>query len=65
MDWIERWFGVAPDNGDGSLEILISLCAIAASLAAFVYLHPRTRSYLAALAEEARQLSGKRRFKYE
>ncbi len=22
MDFIERWFGVAPDNGDGSLELL-------------------------------------------
>jgi hypothetical protein len=61
MDWIERWFGVAPDNGDGSLEMLISLCAIAAGLAAFAYLHPRAGAYLATLAEEARQLSWKLR----
>jgi len=61
MDWIERWFGVAPDNGDASLEMLISLCAIAAGLAAFGYLHRRTRAYLATLAEEARQLSWKLR----
>jgi hypothetical protein len=61
MDWIERWFGVAPDNGDGSLEMLISLCAIAAAFAAFAYLHPRTRSYLATLAEAARQRSSKLR----
>jgi Tfp pilus assembly protein PilV len=59
MDWIERWFGAAPDNGDGSLEILITLCVIAAGLAGFAYLHPRTRTYLATLAEEARQLSSK------
>jgi hypothetical protein len=35
MDFIERMFGVAPDNGDGSLEVLwlaglaIAVCAIA------------------------------------
>jgi hypothetical protein len=23
MDWIERWFGLSPDNGDGSVEALI------------------------------------------
>jgi hypothetical protein len=23
MDWIEQWFGFAPDNGDGSVELLI------------------------------------------
>jgi hypothetical protein len=22
MDFIERWFGVSPDGGDGSLEVL-------------------------------------------
>jgi hypothetical protein len=57
MDWIERWFGVAPDNGDGSLETLILLCAIVASIAAFAYFHPRTRAYLASLVEHARQRS--------
>ena len=61
MDWIERWFGVAPDNGDGSLEVLISLCAVAAGLAAFAYLHPRTRTYLATLTAEARRVSWKLR----
>jgi hypothetical protein len=61
MDWIERWFGVAPDNGDGSLEMLIALCAIAAGLVAFAYLHPRTRAYLATLAEDARRVSRKLR----
>ena len=23
MDFIERWFGVSPDGGDGSLEIAV------------------------------------------
>ena len=22
MDWIERWFGISPDGGDGSTELL-------------------------------------------
>jgi hypothetical protein len=22
MDFIEQWFGISPDNGDGSLEML-------------------------------------------
>jgi hypothetical protein len=22
MDFIEQWFGISPDNGDGSLEVL-------------------------------------------
>lgn len=61
MDWIERWFGVAPDNGDGSLEILMSLCAIAVGLFAIAYRHPRTRSYLATLATNARPRSAKLR----
>jgi hypothetical protein len=25
MDFIERWFGFAPDHGDGSLEAIILL----------------------------------------
>jgi hypothetical protein len=38
FDWIERWFGISPDNGDGSLEMLyliaLVLCA-GALLAAY------------------------------
>ena len=36
MDWIERWFGLHPDNGDGSLEayVLVMLFAIAVALLA-------------------------------
>ena len=30
MDWLEQWFGFAPDNGDGSLELLIVLTILAA-----------------------------------
>lgn len=30
MDWIERWTGFSPDNGDGSFEFLIMFAAAAA-----------------------------------
>lgn len=36
MDFIERMFGISPDGGDGSLEILwMAGMAVAAALAAF------------------------------
>ena len=28
MDWIEQWFGIAPDGGDGSIEILAAIAAV-------------------------------------
>ena len=28
MDWIERWFGVSPDNGDGTFELSIVIAAV-------------------------------------
>jgi hypothetical protein len=28
MDFIERWFGVSPDGGDGSLEITLVIVAL-------------------------------------
>lgn len=44
MDWIERWFGIAPDSGDGSLELLITLAVVAVAIVAILELHPRTRT---------------------
>jgi hypothetical protein len=29
MDWIERWFGISPDGGDGSTEMLYLVAAVA------------------------------------
>jgi hypothetical protein len=29
MDFIEQWFGVSPDNGDGTLELLYVAAGIA------------------------------------
>ncbi len=43
MDFIERLFGLSPDNGDGSTEILW-LVALAIAVAVFVYVRRRRRS---------------------
>ena len=43
MDFIERWFGVSPDGGDGSLEVLY-LLVIAAIAAAIVHREPLLRA---------------------
>jgi len=36
MDWIERWFDVAPDNGDGSLEMMVVVALVASAAILFV-----------------------------
>ncbi|MBN9085562.1 MAG: hypothetical protein J0J01_01530 [Reyranella sp.] len=41
MDFIERLFGLSPDNGDGSTEILW-LVVLAIVIAAFVYWRRRS-----------------------
>jgi hypothetical protein len=48
MDWIERWFGVSPDNGDGSLEWLVLCVAIGAGVAVLTMAtrFPRGRAIL-------------------
>ena len=33
MDFIEQWFGVSPDGGDGSLELLWLAAIVVAALA--------------------------------
>jgi hypothetical protein len=33
MDFIERWFGISPDGGDGSLELLYIAVTIVIALA--------------------------------
>jgi len=35
MDFIEQWFGIAPDHGDGSLEFLWLAAIIVAVVAVF------------------------------
>lgn len=36
MDFIEQWFGVSPDGGDGSLEVLW-IVAIVVAVVAFAF----------------------------
>jgi hypothetical protein len=42
MDFIERFFGLSPDNGDGSTEILW-LVVLAIVIASFVYFRIQRR----------------------
>ncbi len=35
MDFIESWFGIAPDGGDGSLEVLWVVAIVIAAVAIF------------------------------
>jgi hypothetical protein len=42
MDFIEQLFGLSPDNGDGSTEILW-LVALAAVIAGFLYFRAQRR----------------------
>jgi len=44
MDWIERWFGVSPDGGDGSLEFLLMLVAVAVAFVLVLGSSRRVRS---------------------
>ena len=39
MDFIERWFGVSPDGGDGSLELLW-IIGVVVVIAALVFRRP-------------------------
>ena len=48
MDFIEQLFGISPDNGDGSLE-MIWLAAAAVAVLAFIF----RRRIFAALAPRA------------
>jgi hypothetical protein len=46
MDWIERLFGISPDGGDGSAEIMI-FATIAIVLAGILAARvPSVRNYL-------------------
>lgn len=48
MDFIEAWFGVSPDSGDGSLELLW-VAALAVAITAVVF----RRRVLAFLAQRS------------
>jgi len=44
MDWIEQWFGLAPDNGDGSVELLIMFTVAVVVAVAVVWIVPSLRA---------------------
>lgn len=51
MDWIEQWFGLSPDQGDGSVEWLILLMCVVVAITLVKYWKGRraeTRRYLSA-----------------
>jgi hypothetical protein len=43
MDWIEQWFGLAPDGGDGTLEAMLVVVVAVVVLAAVTALMRRGR----------------------
>jgi hypothetical protein len=43
MDFIEKLFGLSPDNGDGSTEVMW-LVALAVAITVFFYVRHRRRS---------------------
>jgi hypothetical protein len=45
MDWIERWFGLSPDGGDGSLEAWLICGLVACTVGLSVILSPPARRW--------------------
>jgi hypothetical protein len=60
MDWIEAWFGLNPDAGDGSLErlLLVGLAVVAGT--AIVGWLPIGRRTLRAAAQGLTRLKNRR-----
>jgi hypothetical protein len=50
MDWIERWFGLSPDGGDGSLEAWLLSGLVVCAVGLGVILSPPARRARRALA---------------
>ena len=44
MDFIEQIFGVSPDNGDGSFEIVVVLAVLAVAAAFYAWRRHRVQS---------------------
>jgi hypothetical protein len=49
MDWIERWFGLNPDGGDGSSETLLLVALVVVSVPVVVRLNSKLRRRVASL----------------
>jgi len=60
MDWIEQLFGVAPDNGDGSLELLIMLVVAAVIVVTVIwFVRPARNAVLSYFAQIQERLLGR------
>ena len=51
MDWIERYFNVNPDHGDGTFEALIIILAALVVLASIPMVRRRFRALVTRIAE--------------
>jgi hypothetical protein len=49
VTWIENWLQVSPDGGDGSLEMLLLLIAMAGATALLLGISRRARMLLQSL----------------
>ena len=47
MDWLESWVGISPDNGDGSLELMMLFVAAVGLAVVAIGAHAPTRSAIA------------------
>ena len=56
MDWIERWFGLNPDGGDGSLEMLLLVGLLVCVATAVLGFLPSGRRALRAATRTIRGL---------
>ncbi|PYO01057.1 MAG: hypothetical protein DMD91_09055 [Candidatus Rokuibacteriota bacterium] len=46
MDWIERWWGLNPDGGSGTLEAAIVMAAVLGVMAGILMRTPALRALL-------------------
>ncbi|MBB5471117.1 LPXTG-motif cell wall-anchored protein [Paraburkholderia sp. CI2] len=46
MNFIERWFGVSPDGGDGTLELIYLILGVLLLAVLFSYIAFRRRKHL-------------------
>ena len=58
LDFIETWFGLSPDRGDGSTEgMIILVVAIVALVGLATYIRARTRSRAKSEATRQRKVT--------
>ncbi len=46
MDFIERWFGISPDGGDGSLEAIYVLAFLVVEASILSYFARRSMGWI-------------------